>query len=152
MNTSSKILSAAAIVFVAGGLVFWYQSKESLLNSPTKNTETVQLPEDKSSVIAKNNYKDGTYTVVTDYMSPAGKESLGVKLGIKNDKISALSVNNLAENKVSSNYQNKFIANIQSVVIGQALDTLKIGVVSGASLTSNGFNTALANVKAQALH
>ncbi len=156
MKTRSKILSIGIVTVVVGFIAFWYQSKENLLATESNNTETVQLPEKSNNqsetpTTTTKNYKDGNYSVVTDYVSPAGKESLGVDVKIQDNKISSVTVKNMANNKVSSNYQDRFIAGVQSVIIGKEINSLKIGVVSGASLTANAFNTALSNIKSQAL-
>jgi hypothetical protein len=47
-------------------------------------------------------------------------------------------------------YQGLFIANYKQYVIGKSIDSLNLSEVSGSSLTSSGFNAAVAEIKAQA--
>ncbi len=167
MKTGSKILSALVIVVAVGFLVFWYQNKENALSVQKENTQTAQIPDSqpqpqtatktKETAVATTtanaktySYKNGTYSTKTSYMAPSGQENFGFSLTVQNDKVTDVTITNLASDRVSSNYQNIFSAGIKTLAIGQSLNSLKVGVVSGASLTSNAFNLALVNIKAQA--
>lgn len=98
----------------------------------------------------KSIYKDGTYTVTASYNSPAGTESIGVSLTLKNGIITDATVTPLAKHPTSERYQEMFISGYKAYVIGKDIATLNLGVVSGSSLTPIGFNNALAQIKAQA--
>ena len=50
----------------------------------------------------------------------------------------------------SKHYQGQFVEGISAVVVGKSLDELNVGIVSGSSLTSGGFNAALELIKAEA--
>lgn len=95
-------------------------------------------------------YKDGTYSATGSYMSPGGYDQLGVTLTIKGDIVTSASVTNMAGDRTSSRYQNAFISGYQQYVIGQDISTLSLSRVSGASLTPEGFNDAVNQIKAQA--
>ncbi len=47
-------------------------------------------------------------------------------------------------------YEQQFEGGIAGVTVGKNINTLNIGVVAGSSLTSLGFNQALATIKADA--
>lgn len=98
----------------------------------------------------KKTYKDGTYTAIGTYNSPGGMDKLKVTVTLKSNIITSATVVNMAGDKTSSRYQNMFIANYQSLVVGKNIDSVKLDVVSGSSLTPIGFNNALTTIKAQA--
>lgn len=95
-------------------------------------------------------YKDGEYSVVGDYKSPAGGEEIDVKLTLKGDIITAIEVTPKAENEFSKKWQANFADNYKPYVFGKKLDAVKVDKISGASLTTAGFNAALEKVKTQA--
>jgi uncharacterized protein with FMN-binding domain len=110
------------------------------------NRNVVSTPVDGTSV----KYKDGTYSAVGTYDSPAGMESINVTLVIKNDIITGANVVGNARNGTSIRYQQKFISGYKQFVFGKDINTVKLNVISGSSLTPNGFNSALASIKTQA--
>ncbi len=76
-----------------------------------------------------------------------------VTLTLKGDVVTASSIV-YGGDKVgeSTKYQNRFMAAYESQVIGKKLDSIKLSRVGGASLTTNGFNDALAKVKVAAVN
>lgn len=95
-------------------------------------------------------YEDGTYTVNGSYSSPAGPESLGVTVTLKDDVITAVSVEPKATNPASVNWQNTFAANYTASVIGKKIEDVQLGKISGSSLTPKGFNDAINKIQAEA--
>jgi uncharacterized protein with FMN-binding domain len=165
MKTSSKILAVVVIVAIVAFFVYGYDSRTTTTstngqitnvqvdNTPVQNennTNTTPTKPTSKPVTSTSKYKDGSYSVTTQYMSPGGLDNLGVTLAIAKDKITSVSIQNGASDRTSANYQNRFSSGIQSAVIGQNLASLSIDVVSGASLTSNSFNDALSQIRAQA--
>jgi hypothetical protein len=95
-------------------------------------------------------YKDGTYSATGSYESPGGLDHLGVTLTIKNDIVTDATVKAEPGDRESAYYQNIFISNCRPLVVGKDISTLSLSKVSGSSLTSGGFNDAVAQIKAQA--
>ena len=95
-------------------------------------------------------YKDGTYTATGTYDSPAGIESIGVSITLKNDIVTSSTVTPMTSNRTSSRYQQMFISGYQPYVVGKNINTIKLGTISRSSLTPTGFNNALATIKKQA--
>lgn len=123
--------------------------------TPTKTpstTPTTQPSTKPTPTPAKTTkYKNGTYTASGVYATPEGGESIDVTLTIKDDVIVDSNVTGNARMfSTSGNYQRRFIADYKPYVVGRKLDSAQLSAVSGASLTSNGFNAALAKIKAQA--
>ena len=97
-----------------------------------------------------NTYKDGTYTEPGTYTSPGGTEHISVKLTLAKNIITAITVTTVQADPTATGYEHMFEGGISAATVGKNIDTLKIGVVAGSSLTSMGFNQALAAIKADA--
>jgi uncharacterized protein with FMN-binding domain len=95
-------------------------------------------------------YKDGTYTHPGTYVSPGGTERISVTLTLAKNIITAMKVVTVEADPTATGYEEMFEAGIAAKTVGKNINTLNIGVVSGSSLTSMGFNQALAAIKADA--
>lgn len=116
--------------------------------APTEQATTTPTPTTSTSTTII--YKDGTYAAKGLYTSPAGDESIDIRLTIKNDAVADVSVTPMATNIKSIQYQNKFISGIKAQTVGKKIDSLQVDHVSGSSLTPEGFNNALIKIKAEA--
>ena len=106
---------------------------------------------DTSATTESSMYKDGTYSENATYNSPAGVDTMGVTLTLKDGVITGVSIENLATNEASIQFQNLFADGISSVVVGKPIASLgAIGAVNGASLTPAGFNAAVEAIMADA--
>jgi uncharacterized protein with FMN-binding domain len=95
-------------------------------------------------------YKDGRYTAPGTYSSPGGTEHISVTLTLAKNIITAIKVVTVKADPTAAGYEQLFEGGISAVTVGKNINTLKIGVVAGSSLTSQGFNQALATIKADA--
>jgi hypothetical protein len=95
-------------------------------------------------------YKNGIYTAVGSYQSPAGTEQISVTVTLVNDVITNTSAVSMANDRTSNRYESKFIGGYASQIVGKNIDTVNLSYVSGSSLTPAGFNDALAQIKASA--
>ncbi|HEY5229599.1 MAG TPA: hypothetical protein VIJ11_01755 [Galbitalea sp.] len=95
-------------------------------------------------------YTDGTFTADGSYVSPGGRETIAVTVTIKSDLIIAASVKTVTADPQGAQYQAQFESGISAVAVGKSLDTLSVGSVAGSSLTSQGFNSALASIRSEA--
>ncbi len=132
---------------------------ENSENSPAKSPVVpVQKTNPVSSVVAdttkntssKYAYKNGTYTATGSYDSPGGYDQLGVTLTIQNDVITKSSLNMMPGDGRSARYEQMFSDNYLPLVIGKNLSGLNLGKVSRSSLTPQGFNDALNQIRSQA--
>jgi uncharacterized protein with FMN-binding domain len=157
----------AGILVLGGGFFYWNklendkameevakeQANAQIDTTPIVNATTSEtVASTTTAAPVKNKYKDGTYKVTTTYMSPGGKDNLGVSVTIVNDKIVDSTVTNMAGDGESKSYQNRFMMRFKKVIVGQSIDGLKLNVTSGASLTTNSFNDALTKIRQQALN
>ena len=96
-------------------------------------------------------YTDGTYEASGSYQSPNGTESIDVTLTLEGDVITAVEVVGNGESPDSKRYQGEFIDGIADEVVGVDIDDISVDRVGGSSLTSGGFNQAVADIKEQAV-
>lgn len=143
-----KFLSASAAASVllltaacGGG------SDEPADATPT-TSETSSAANDGGTSAAS--FKDGDYEGSGEYSNPGGQSKVKVDLTLADGKISDIKVTPEATNGTSKGYQQKFASGISDAVVGKSLDELKVSKVSGSSLTSQGFNQAIDQIKADA--
>lgn len=158
MNTK-KLLMSAGIVIVAIVIVFVAVSNSGSpaatapVTTTTPPSDATPTPASSTTPIDStetSKYKDGTYSATGSYQSPGGPDQVGVSLTLKNDIITDITVTAMPGDKMSADYQQKFISGYKALVVGKDIDSLNISVVSGSSLTSGGFNDAINQIKAQA--
>jgi uncharacterized protein with FMN-binding domain len=117
--------------------------------TPTK-TPVVSTTPPVDTTKKVSTYKDGTYTATGTYMSPGGQDSIGVTVTLSKDIITSVSLNLQPGDNTSSRFMNKFASGYQAYVLGKNISSVNLTVVSGSSLTPNGFNDALSKIKSQA--
>ena len=156
----SPVVVALIVIVLVGisvaAVVIAQKPKEETAVTETAQKETAsetetqtETPATMSSTEAAT-YKDGTYTQKGRYVSPGGAESVDVTVTIANDIITAATVKGNASRGESKGYQAEFIDGFKSKVVGKDIDEVSLSRVAGSSLTSNGFNTALKLIKADA--
>ena len=95
-------------------------------------------------------FKDGSYTESASYQSPGGTQKLTVKLTLASGVVTDLTVTSGANDPTAKQYQTQFIGGINAEVVGKKIDSLKVSRVAGSSLTSIGFNEAIAAIEKDA--
>jgi len=119
-------------------------------SNTTNTTGTDTSGTSGSTITATSTYKDGNYTTVGSYDSPDGTELLTVQITLQNDVVTATAAQVGAHDPEGREYQNQFIASYKQLVVGKNIDSIQLSRVSGSSLTSLGFNNALAKIRNQA--
>lgn len=66
------------------------------------------------------------------------------------DVVTAATLDLLGDQGIAHTYQGIFEQGYSAEVIGKKIDTIQLGAVGGSSLTSGGFNDALAQIEQQA--
>lgn len=156
MNNKKVFISLAAVIVVAAGVVgisTISKAPETPIDTPV--TTPVTPVADTSAPSAKatsgDEYKNGTYTATGSYNSPGGPDQVGLSITLKDDVVTAASVTPMPGDRESARYQSLFVSGYQALVVGKKLDSINItGSISGSSLTEIGFNSALAQIKAEA--
>ena len=98
-------------------------------------------------------YNDGSFTIESDFLTPAGVEGFEVTLKLQNDQIASVSTAFDATHPHSEAINDKlFVPGISGVVEGKEVDDATLlSAVNGASLHSIAFNQALEGIKQEAL-
>ena len=130
----------------------------TLTNKSDNTTATNTSPQDTAASSSVNKslandsvtYKDGEYSATGKYSSPGGQESIDVSLTVASNTVTAISANAKAADHESKEYQNKFLSAYKNLVIGKKINNMQLDRVSGSSLTSQGFNSALEQIRTKA--
>ncbi len=164
-NGGSKkglIIAVVAVIVIlavaAGGFAFLNKDKlmeEANESAAVENAESqVQAqvtPEAMQQASPSANvYKDGTYEATGTYSYHSGTESVKVSVTLKDNMVEEVDVTTLAKNPTSKQMQADFAANYKTMVVGKNINEVKLGKVSGSSLTPIGFNAAIEDIKSQA--
>jgi hypothetical protein len=95
-------------------------------------------------------YTDGTYTATGSYSTPGGSESITVTVTLSRDVVSTVSATGTATDGTASQFQAQFLSAYSSEVVGKSIDAVSLSRVAGSSLTSQGFNAAIQEIRSDA--
>lgn len=118
---------------------------QTTTTAPRSNTDTPRSVTTTTSV--PSSYADGTYSATGSYSTPGGTESITVKVALVKDIVASIDTTGSARGGNAAQYQSAFLSNYKTHVVGKSIDTVSLSRVAGSSLTSNGFNTAIEDIK-----
>lgn len=96
-------------------------------------------------------YQDGVFNAQGNYFNPNGAASISVSLTLDNDVVTSLIVTPHATDETSIKFQNAVKDSASGLVVGKKLNEIgAFSKISTSSLTPNGFNQAIASIKASA--
>ena len=162
MNQKKKLnpAIAALIVIVLVGIVataaIVINNANKTTDTPATTNSTTQTSSDTSGDTSgsestdTSTYKDGTYSATGSYVSPGGRESIGLTVTIKDGIITDTQLEKNATDQDAEEYQELFADNYKTLVVGKSVDEVSLSRVAGSSLTSLGFNNALTQIKEDA--
>lgn len=143
-STSGDTSSGSAGVSTSGDATTDSSSTSS------DGTSTSSSSSAGSSSSSSTGIKDGSYSATEDYFVPHGDESIAVTLTVKDGIITDSSIENSEGDHDSARYQEEFASVYKQYVVGKKLSGLQLGIISGASDTTEGFNAALKQIASQA--
>lgn len=148
------VVIAVVLAAVAAGA--WYMANNSSDNASTQETQSTSssdqlvADEDDEKVVVES-FKAGDYQATGLYQSPGGNEEVAVQVALADDgTINAVEVEPKAASGTSRQYQSEFVNNYKDLVVGKNINEVELSRVAGSSLTSNGFNDALDQIKEDA--
>lgn len=151
------IVVAFTIFAVLGALALAKKKSNKNLANTTDSTNDTQTTQNSVGESATNTaqtnadtLKDGTYKATGSYSSPGGNEKITVTVTLKDGVVTETSATSGANDQTSKQYQAEFIAGYKDEVVGKKITTVKLSRVAGSSLTSQGFNDAIQQIKQQA--
>lgn len=139
------IIGVLAVLVV--GIVSVFAGRKDISTAETIVPSTMVTPSDIKKL---STYKDGNYSAIGSYMSPGGLDKVGVAVVLDKDIITEIIVSPMGGNETSDKYLETFVKSYKTFVVGKSITDLKLGKVSGASLTPIGFNDAIEQIKLQA--
>lgn len=153
VSRKREIIAALSVLIVIVAIV----GAVTLMNdNDTKDSNTTDTPatstttegastdeENESAQSTDANYKNGQYTATGSYDSPGGPEEITVNVTLKDGIISDTSATAEPSGATAEEYQGKFLSGYKQLVVGKAIDSVSLDRVSGSSLTSEGFNSAI---------
>lgn len=116
----------------------------STTSAPAASDPTTEAPSTTSD------YKDGDYSGEGSYSNPGGVSPVKVDVTLAAGKITAIEVTPEATDPTSKSHQEDFAGGISAEVVGKSIDDLNVGAVAGSSLTAEGFNKAIDQIKDEA--
>ena len=146
---SKPAIAAFAGLSLVGALAGCAATPAADTSAPS-DTATTAPATAAPSAAATGGYKDGTYTESANYEAPSGTETVDVTLTLAGNVVTDVKVVGHASDPEAKIHQGQFADGISAVVVGKKLDELKVDKVGGSSLTSGGFNAAVAHIKTDA--
>ena len=147
MRTNHKIalsaLAGVSLMTALAGCSTTATDSGSSTSDDSSNTSS-------DSTVDASSLKDGSYTESATYQSPGGTQKVTVKATLASGVVTDLTVTTDASDPTAKQYQTQFINGINSEVVGKKITSLKVSRVAGSSLTSIGFNEAIAAIEKDA--
>ena len=149
---SKKIIAIVGLLVIVAviGIGVAATTGKKAATTESVNPSTSTTADAGSSSTASSPYRDGAYSATGSYLSPGGQQSIKISVTLKNGNITSTSAISAAIDADGTKYQGKFISGYKSLVVGKNIDSVSLSKVSGSSLTSGGFNSALNQIKSQA--
>lgn len=154
MNTKSFLSILAVVVAALAGGVYIYAKPSTVEVANVATSAPVGVPvatpispETQTTIVL---YKDGTYAAKGSYRAPSGEEIIDVSVTLKDGVITDSSVVGHGTSPGSKVNQADFIANYKQLVTGKKINEVQLTKVSGSSLTSTGWNSAIEHIQSQA--
>lgn len=160
-QAATTIAVVAITIFLVLGIIV-LAKKKSHKNLGTATTDSANQTQATNSTSVDTNapqttttdtsgdYQDGTYKATGTYTSPGGNESITINVTLKDGVVTATEAESGANDPTAKQYQAEFIAGYKDQVVGKKITSIKLSRVSGSSLTSQGFNSAIQQIKQQA--
>lgn len=144
-----RIIGVIAIGLIAiGGTATAVVLNKQTDTTPSSTTTTLS-PNNATPSTSGTAYKNGSFSANGSYRTPGGTETISVSVTLKDDVITSVSVTGNGRGD-SAEYQSMFKSGVSSLTVGKDIDDVKLSRVSGSSLTSTGFNSALDTIKTEA--
>jgi hypothetical protein len=145
-------LAVVIIAVVVVGAVATSSKKKAATDtsSSAASPTTSSTSNSASAASSSSTYKNGTYVATGSYESPGGEENITVHVTLQNGVVTSTSADSGAGDPEASEYQSMFISGYKSLVVGKDIANVSLSRVSGSSLTSQGFNDAISQIKNQA--
>lgn len=137
-------LGLLLISLIIVGVIVVGQTKK---DSASSQSSSLSNNASEATIQTNQTYKDGSYSVIGTYVSPAGIEKIGVILTLAGNVVTGSSVTSGANDPTASSYQSLFKSGYKGYVDGKKITDINLTNVSGSSLTPKGFMDALKEIE-----
>ncbi|WP_432082748.1 hypothetical protein [Streptomyces sp. WAC 04229] len=142
-DLNKKIATAAMLGLSAGAVLVGCSSPDDPDTPPSTSASRSAAPTATGS-----GYADGTYSADGEYGTQ--DSSIGVTVTLDQGVITQVEVAPHATNETSRDFQDRFADAAPEAVEGRPIDDVRLDRLAGSSGTPDGFNDALAKIKAEA--
>ncbi len=142
------IIIVVLLAAVGGGVL--YLTGQNQTSSQVESNTNSQASSSSDQVDTSSTFKDGTYTATGTYQSPGGSEEIKITVTVQDNKIADTTATAKAASGTSKQYQQEFVGGYKELVVGKNINDIELDRVAGSSLTSNGFNDALEQIRQEA--
>jgi major membrane immunogen (membrane-anchored lipoprotein) len=164
-GNSKKIIAALAVLVLIAIMVFGAKAltggneNTAANNGASSGSSSANVESATSSGTSQaageqadssGTYKDGEHSATGSYRSPGGQQAITIKVTVQDGKITDTSAESGATDGTSRDFQSKFISGYKAQIVGKSLDEVRLDKVSGSSLTPQGFNDAIDQIKESA--
>ncbi|MDB5184818.1 MAG: hypothetical protein JWN38_626 [Candidatus Saccharibacteria bacterium] len=160
-NGKGKVyVIAGVVVLVIIAAVVALSNKQSSDANSTAGTanssqvDTTSNPENNAPTSTTDSgtatYKDGTYSADASYRTPQDTESIKVTLTLSSGVVTDSTVVSSFNTPEARQYQTDFANSYKSQVVGKKITDIKLGKISGSSLTPPAFNQAVSKIETAA--
>ncbi|HEV7453842.1 MAG TPA: hypothetical protein VGO07_01135 [Candidatus Saccharimonadales bacterium] len=162
-SNNRKAIAAVTVLVVVVVLVMGAEAltgkRPGTVSTGNAGTATTVVPASASTTVPDNRpaatstasaYKDGNYTATGAYDTPDGTEMITVSVTLSGGTIEAANVSQQPISRDAREYQDAFASGYKIYVVGKDITTIQLSRVSGSSLTPQGFNDALEQIKTKA--
>lgn len=119
-------------------------------STPAAASRSASVSASSAPAQSASSYADGTYTASGSYQTPESVEQITVTVTVADDVVTDVEITGTPTKAESKRYQSAFIGGIAEVVVGRDLADISVSRVAGSSLTSSGFNAAIAEIRTEA--
>lgn len=141
------VIAATAVIVMSANND---QASQTITSRDTPASQEQNLADESTSSQVTEVYTDGTYSAEGSYQTPGGQESIDVSVVLRDGAITEATVTQNANGGEAEEYQNRFASGFTSQVVGKKIDEVSLSRIAGSSLTPNGFNNAIQEIKDQA--
>lgn len=144
----AAVIVVALIGAITVGIILLSNNNDTAdiaTDSPAQTSGDTATPQSSDEVV--NTYQDGTYSAAGTYATPGGRESIELSVTLVDGEITDTSLQQNAKTGEAEEYQSRFASGYKTLVVGKNIDEVSVSRVAGSSLTSNGFEDALDQIK-----
>ena len=146
----AALVVLVVVVLIVVGSKAMGSDKENAQTTNTSAMSSSSSTTSSSSSDSNATYKDGTYSATGSYVSPGGTQSIKVSVTLKNGVVTDTAAQSGAVDSQSEEFQGQFLGGYKQLVVGKSINSINLSRVSGSSLTSQGFNNAIEQIKSEA--